>query len=391
MLSIADIVNAVAFPFSVWRTLHGILPEMCDGRPAYVAGNAAVSFRVQYRGQRKMLKCYIRTNENLKTIYGEAFRPQELCVVDIVGRHRWVDCLLMDYVEGRTLDEAICLASTEKERLALADSFDRMACELLAQERAHGDLKPENIIVRKDGVMVAIDWDNAYVPALADRRSPEIGTAAYQHPERRAEMYDKHVDDYSIAFISTLLHLMAVDAASAEHYRMHHEPRYMPREFINPHGWYATPTLAHILDVFTRKGMAREYRVAQMLSSATPYLSDLKRVMEFSQLPFAGGESPSLEYGPHGWWGCKSSEEWILPPLYSGGFEPSEGMILLELDGYRHFVSLEDGSVVASFDKDSNVAPLRDGVTRMRMADGSERVITREELINSGKKSIFVR
>ncbi|MBO5276038.1 MAG: protein kinase, partial [Alistipes sp.] len=147
MLSIADIVNAVAFPFSVWRTLHGILPEMCDGRPAYVAGNAAVSFRVQYRGERKMLKCYIRTNENLRAIYGEAFRPQELCVVDIVGRHRWVDCLLMDYVEGRTLDEAICLASTEKERLALADSFDRMACELLAQERAHGDLKPENIIV----------------------------------------------------------------------------------------------------------------------------------------------------------------------------------------------------------------------------------------------------
>ena len=99
MLSIADIVNAVAFPFSVWRTLHGILPEMCDGRPAYVAGNAAVSFRVQYRGERKMLKCYIRTNENLRAIYGEAFRPQELCVVDIVGRHRWVDCLLMDYVE----------------------------------------------------------------------------------------------------------------------------------------------------------------------------------------------------------------------------------------------------------------------------------------------------
>ena len=66
-------------------------------------------------------------------------------------------------------------------------------------------------------------------------------------------------------------------------------------------------------------------------------------------------------------------------------------MILLELDGYRHFVSLVDGAVVASFDKDSNVAPLRDGVTRMRMADGSERVITREELINSVKKSIFVR
>ncbi len=391
MLSIADIVDAVAFPFSVWRTLDGLVPEMRDGRPVYVAGNAAVSFRVRYQGERKMLKCYIRTNPHLKAIYGAAYRPRELCVIDVVGRHRWVDCLLMDYVEGCTLDETICMAATELEYKTLADSFDKMACELLRSERAHGDLKPENIIVREDGEMVAVDWDNAFVPSLAGERSPEIGTAAYQHPERGAEMYDKHVDDYSIAFISTMLHLMAVDAATAEHYRLNHEPKYMPRELINPNGWRGTATLEHILEIFARAGMAREYRVAQMLSSATPYLSDLERVMMFSQRPFVPAENPSLEYGPHGWWGCKSGEEWIIPPLYSGGFEPSEGLILLELDGYRHFVSMESGDVVASFERDSNVAPLRDGMTRMRMADGSERVITREELINSPKKSIFVR
>ena len=144
--------------------------------------------------------------------------------------------------------------------------------------------------------------------------------------------------------------------------------------------------------MFAHRGMAWEYRVAQMLSSATPYLSDLKRVMDFSQLLFDGNaEDVSLEYGPHGWWGCKSCERWVIAPLYSGGFEPSEGLVLLELDGYRHFISLESGDVVATFDRGANVGPLRDGVTRMRMADGQERVITREELINSPKKSIFVR
>ena len=175
MLSIADIVDAVAFPFSVWRTLGGLTAEMHDGRPVYVAGNAAVSFRVRYRGERKMLKCYTRTNENLKTIYGAAYHAKELCVIDMVGRHHWVDCLLMNYVDGHTLDEAICAATTEEEFVALAAGFDRMACELLASERGHGDLKPENIIVRDDGSMVAIDWDNAFVPSFAGRRSPEIG------------------------------------------------------------------------------------------------------------------------------------------------------------------------------------------------------------------------
>ena len=392
MLSIADIVDAVAFPFSVWRTLGGLTAEMHDGRPVYVAGNAAVSFRVRYRGERKMLKCYTRTNENLKAIYGDAYHAKELCVIDMVGRHHWVDCLLMDYVEGRTLDEAICAATTEEEFVALAAGFDRMACELLSSERAHGDLKPENIIVRDDGSMVAIDWDNAFVPSFAGRRSPEIGTAAYQHPARTAEMFDKHVDDYSIAFISTLLHLMAVDESAAEHYRQLHEPKFMPSEFINPNGWQATSKLADVLDIFARRGMAREYRVAQMLSSATPYISDLKRVMDFLRLPFrCDAEGVSLEYGPHGWWGCKSGDEWIIPPLYSGGFEPTEGMALLELGAYRHFISLESGRVVASFDRATNVGPLRNGLTKIRNANGEELVITREELINSPKKSIFVR
>ena len=86
MLSIADIVDAVAFPFSVWRTLGGLAPEMRDGRPVYVAGNAAVSFRVTYRGERKMLKCYTRTNENLKAIYGAAYRANELCVIDMESK-----------------------------------------------------------------------------------------------------------------------------------------------------------------------------------------------------------------------------------------------------------------------------------------------------------------
>ena len=60
MHTIADIVDAVASPYAEWRTLRDVKPEMRDGRPVYVTGNAAVSFRVEHEGRLKMLKCYIR-------------------------------------------------------------------------------------------------------------------------------------------------------------------------------------------------------------------------------------------------------------------------------------------------------------------------------------------
>ena len=84
-----------------------------------------------------------------------------------------------------------------------------MAVGLLDREYAHGDLKPENIIVTPDGDMRAIDWDAAFTPELAGNPAPETGTAAYQHPLRTNELFDKHIDDYSIAMLSTMLHAAA--------------------------------------------------------------------------------------------------------------------------------------------------------------------------------------
>lgn len=230
MHTIADIVDAVASPYAEWRTLRDVKPEMRDGRPVYVTGNAAVSFRVWHEGRLKMLKCYTRPNERLGAIYGEQFHPRELTVRNIVGRAAIIDCLLTDYIEGRTLDEALAAAQTAEECQLLAQGFDRLAAEILSSGRAHGDLKPENIIEGEDGRQHAIDWDAAFVERFAGEKALEIGTAAYQHPERGVEMYDGHIDDYSIAMISTLLHLAAVDPAVVEHYRKYHEPPFLPRD-----------------------------------------------------------------------------------------------------------------------------------------------------------------
>lgn len=374
MHTIADIVDAVASPYAEWRTLRDVKPEMRDGRPVYVTGNAAVSFRVEHEGRLKMLKCYTRPNARLGAIYGEQFHPRELTVRNIVGRAAMVDCLLTDYIEGRTLDEALASAQTAEECQFLAQGFDRLAAGILRSGRAHGDLKPENIIVREDGSMVAIDWDAAFVPMFKGMRAVEIGTAAYQHPRRDMAFYDKHLDDYSVAFISTLLHLAALRPDVMEHYRQHREPPFTPVSLISG-GRALTAALHTIVEEFARRGMAREYQVAMMLGSQYVRLYDLAEVFSCKAMTMADLEGAELEMNDKGRWGVLLGNEWILPPLYTSGIGLSEGVALMELGAYRHFVRLRDGVVLRSFSREENVGPLRDGCTRVRTADGEERII----------------
>ncbi|UKI39907.1 MAG: hypothetical protein L6V35_04035 [Alistipes putredinis] len=85
-----------------------------------------------------------------------------------------------------------------------------MCARLLKEEWAHGDLKPDNIIITPSGHGRLIDYDAAYVPDSGFDSTPEIGTPAYQHPLRDTGMYDKHIDDYPSALLSANLHLIAL-------------------------------------------------------------------------------------------------------------------------------------------------------------------------------------
>lgn len=376
MITIADIIDTLCNNHIVWRTLHGVEVPLYDGRPRYTAGNAAVSLRVRHGGRDAMLKCYTRPNGNLQAIYGQAFRPRELCVFGMDGRRQWVDCLLSGYIEGETLDSLLCRPESARMAGAIARAFDRAALQLLRSERAHGDLKPENMIFTPHGAVEFIDWDAAYTPLLAGRTAPETGTAAYQHPARTAEMYDKHIDDYPIALISVALHAAATDPAVLGHYRETHEFPLHPRRIVAG-GNAETDRTA---DLFAARGMAPQYRMVRMLLSPTPYLFDLERTLAAAcRLPHAGDESGDAAAGEpeldqhDGLWGYRLRGEWIVPPLYDWGFDPTEGTMLVGLGGYSHFI-LRDGRTVASFGRGCTVKPLRNGRTMVREADGTCRM-----------------
>ena len=379
MTTIANIVDALAAPYTVWRTLRGIEPTFHDNRPLYVAGYAAVTFRVKHDGMDKILKCYTRTNNHLMAIYGDEFHPRELCIIDIVGRKVWIDCLLTPYIEGITLDEALCSADGEQELIAIASSFDAFAKRLLLSERAHGDLKPENLILTPTGEIRAIDWDAAFLPSFAGEASPEIGTAAYQHPQRTTDLYDKHIDDYSIAFLSVYLHAAAIDSTTIEYFRRYHEPMLSPKDIIRG----KVSELERICDLFAQRGMAREYRLAQMLRSTSARLFNLRPTLlpEITHSADTSSEdnAPYLDVA-NGYWGCRDNCRWLIEPLFDNGYEPTYGVMLTELGGYSHFVDLE-GNVVKSFPMGTRVKPMRDGATTAYYPNGEQEYIKAEDLL----------
>ena len=117
--------------------------------------------------------------------------------------------VLMDWVEGETLDRYIQshLADPNALRL-LAFQFSRLASWLLSQPFAHGDLKPDNILVRSDGTLTLVDYDGMYVPAMEGTAARELGSPDFRHPLRTAERFNEHIDDFPLAVI--LLSLKAL-------------------------------------------------------------------------------------------------------------------------------------------------------------------------------------
>ena len=117
--------------------------------------------------------------------------------------------LLMDWVEGKTLDKYLRENLDDKYALEmLAYRFSQLAQWLIPQPFAHGDLKPDNILVREDGTLVLVDYDGMYVPAMKGQKARELGSPDFRHPLRTENDFDEHIDDFPL--VSILLSLKAI-------------------------------------------------------------------------------------------------------------------------------------------------------------------------------------
>lgn len=276
MFTLSQYLSTLSDPRGLTRTLGDI--EVCrgpDGRICCSAGNTAAVFRIRHQGRIRSLRCYLRPVPRLREIYGDRLLEKELWVYRTPDEGMWTDVVVGDWIEGDTLQEVIedAVACRDRTRLsALSASFDSLAASLVSDRTAHGDLKPENIIVAPDGTLHPIDFDAAFLPAFAGARSPELGTAAYQHPARTADDFDASLDDFPAALIATALHVLRLDPALYDRCGEKDGLLFDPQQIA------ADAALDEALARFEAEGLAAHYRIARLLYAPTlrlPGLSDL--------------------------------------------------------------------------------------------------------------------
>ncbi len=225
---ISEYIEAIKSAEDNFAELSYLRPVLGDdGLPVMTGGNFAEIFKMkdEQSGKFYAVKCFTKEQEGRKEAYREIAKELEnvssphLVSVRYLEKELFVDTnqtaetefpvLLMDWVEGKTLDKYLRENLDDKYTLEmLAYRFSQLAQWLLPQPFAHGDLKPDNILVRDDGTLVLVDYDGMYVPAMKGQKARELGSPDFRHPLRTDNDFDEHIDDFPIALI--LLSLKAI-------------------------------------------------------------------------------------------------------------------------------------------------------------------------------------
>ena len=230
-----EAIKAAEDNFEQLKNLRPVLDE--DGEPIMTSGNFAVVFKMkdEQTGKLHAVKCFLKEQEGRAEAYRMIAEELEyvsstfLTPIKYLDKELFVDSnasddtefpvLLMDWVEGQTLDKYIREHIDDQYELSLlAYQFSRLAMWLMPQPFAHGDLKPDNILVRDDGTLVLVDYDGMYVPAMKGQKARELGSPDFRHPLRTEDDFDEHIDDFSIATILLSLKVISLQPSLLEDY-----------------------------------------------------------------------------------------------------------------------------------------------------------------------------
>ena len=235
---ISEYIEAIKLAEDNFDQLSSLCPVLDSyGNPIMSSGNFAVVFKMKDidTGKFYAVKCFIKDQEGRNESYAMIadelknvnspyilpirFLEKELFVDTSQSDETEFPVLVMDWVEGKTLDAYLRENLDNKYRLqVLSYSFCQMSAWLMSQPFAHGDLKPDNILVQEDGSLVLVDYDGFYVPAMKGQEARELGSPDFRHPQRTPQDFDEHIDDFSIATIALSLKVISIDAQLYHNY-----------------------------------------------------------------------------------------------------------------------------------------------------------------------------
>ena len=215
---------------------HLVSVQDDHGEPMRSSGAFAVVFKMkdESTGKEYALKCFTEDQEGRAEAYRQIADELEsvdstyVTSVKYLEKELFVDCdgddhefpvLLMDWIEGETMDRYIAENLYDNYAMSmLCYRFCKMAAWLRSQPFAHGDIKPDNIMVRPDGSLTLIDYDGMFVPAMKGQTSPTIGTKDFSHPQRTKEDFDETIDDFALATIALSLKAISLTPSLFDEY-----------------------------------------------------------------------------------------------------------------------------------------------------------------------------
>ena len=221
---ISEYVKAIQDAGDNLDKLSYLTPVQDDhGEPYRSSGAFAVVFKMQDKrtGKYYALKCFTEEQQGRAEAYRqiadelEMFDSPYITSVKYMEKELFVDSqceedefpvLLMDWVDGETMEAYIAANYHNQSAMSmLCYRFGKMAAWLRTQSFSHGDIKPDNIIVRPDGSLSLVDYDGMFVPSMKGSKSPTIGTRDFCHPLRTMDDFDETIDDFSLASIALSL------------------------------------------------------------------------------------------------------------------------------------------------------------------------------------------
>lgn len=257
------------------------------GLPVVASGGFAIAYKITSPSDTWAVRCFHKTTAGLPDLQERyqaisSFLKQHPSRYFVESEYQergirvaggYAPITKMAWIDGDPLNLFIEKNISCRQPIGqLASKFVGLVYRLEALGVAHGDLQHGNLLVTNAGFKL-VDYDGMFVPALAGRKSNELGHPNYQHPLRRETDFNAQIDRFASIVIYIALTAIMAEPDLWKRYSAGGESLlFQQKDFIDP---ARSKLFADLERIPAVSRMATDFRSICMGSlSAVPRLED---------------------------------------------------------------------------------------------------------------------